>query len=384
MLVAPGIYSGELNKWLTFRGKDLVLISEAGPTETVVEVWPPGSEEIAMFLQDGEARDAIVDGFTFRASLDEFGQGILLFCSATIRDCIFVDLVGGDLRGCVEASIRGTPLIENCVMSSPGQTGIWVDRGAGAEIRNCHIFRCSGGIYCSGGGLVMVRDCVIEGNEHLGIELNTSHEVQVINCLVTRNIGIGIGANYASVVGCTITANGGTEGTGGLYNAFATRVENSIIYGNCGYPNTDITAGGPLTLVCCAYPENGTGIFHSGSIHPVGPQVHQDPRFCDPWPCPEMWEHDPGGTYTLRSDSPCLAAFSPCQTLIGARDLECQAPEPVGACCVQDTTCVLTTLTECDRQHGMFKGDGVSCYPHGCAALPTEVTTWGRIKNRFR
>ena len=256
-----------------------------------------------------------------------------------------------------------------------------VEGGAGAEIRNCHIVGCGGGIDGNGDRTITVRDCVIEGNEYFGI---SAHRAEIINCLITRNTGRGLATSFGHIVGCTITANGGTQGEGGLYNAFATRVENSIIYGNCGYPNTDITAGGPLTLVCCAYPENGTGIFHSGSIDPVGPQVHQDPRFCDPWPCPEMWEHDPGGTYTLRSDSPCLAAFSPCQTLIGARDLECQAPSPVGACCVDDTTCVLTTATECDRQHGRYQGDGVSCYPRDCTASPTEVTTWGRIKNRFQ
>jgi hypothetical protein len=139
-----------------------------------------------------------------------------------------------------------------------------------------------------------------------------------------------------------------------------------------------------LYLTCCSWPESGVSTFQGGQIDPIGPQVDANPRFCGPLPCPQSWDPNPGGDYTLRSDSPCLPEFSPCGQQIGRWGLGCQAPEPVGACCLAGERCVLLTAQECANQQGTYEGDGASCYPNPCVVIPVESTTWGRIKANFR
>ena len=60
VLVAPGTYTGDWNRELNFRGKDLVLVSEGGPSMTVIDchTWQ------GIIFHQGETRNAVVDGFT--------------------------------------------------------------------------------------------------------------------------------------------------------------------------------------------------------------------------------------------------------------------------------------------------------------------------------
>ena len=54
-----------------------------------------------------------------------------------------------------------------------------------------------------------------------------------------------------------------------------------------------------------------------------------------------------------------------------------------GACCAQDGACELTTVDVCDAP-STWRGDLMSCNPNSCPLLPTESTSWGQIKNRYR
>lgn len=64
VLVGPGTYSGEGNRDLTFRGKDLVLRSEAGRGVTIIQVNGFPETHRGFFFQDGETPAAVVEGFT--------------------------------------------------------------------------------------------------------------------------------------------------------------------------------------------------------------------------------------------------------------------------------------------------------------------------------
>ena len=60
----------------------------------------------------------------------------------------------------------------------------------------------------------------------------------------------------------------------------------------------------------------------------------------------------------------------------------------IGACCNLDTQeCVVTTFREClvlGEQYE-YLGDGTDCDSNPCPApVPTQISTWGRIKASYR
>jgi len=60
--------------------------------------------------------------------------------------------------------------------------------------------------------------------------------------------------------------------------------------------------------------------------------------------------------------------------------------QPSGACCDLETgECVVMTAQECAAQGGEYLGDGIECDPNPCPnPNPTEDTSWGQIKAKYR
>ena len=57
---------------------------------------------------------------------------------------------------------------------------------------------------------------------------------------------------------------------------------------------------------------------------------------------------------------------------------------PVGACCVGEE-CSVVTADECNRLGGRYLGDGTDCGPpNPCVEVPTQQTTWGKIKAGYK
>ena len=377
VLVAAGTYTGAGNVGLMYR-KDLVLRSESGPEATVIDVE---SAATAGFLfWNGETRGAVLDGFTIRGGLgtsSEIGGGGIS-ChtgSPTITNCILRNNSGGAIW------VSSSPVIRDCLIEGPGY-GIMVWSFGRPEIVNCTIRGVSNGIDCwEYTSRPTVRNCIISGNYGFGVGLYGAPEAEIVNCEISRNAMGGVHGGPGRIVGCTIANNQHY----GLVIGGNITVERSIIWGNCAEQGSDIFVdGASLTLNCCAWPDSGVYTIRGGQVISNGPQVKTDPHFCGPLPCPNPGESSPGGDYSLRSDSPCLAEFSPCQEQIGFRGVGCPAPLAAGACCLGENVCVLATPPECALQHGVYKGDGVSCYPDPCNANPIEHVTWGQVKARFR
>lgn len=60
-------------------------------------------------------------------------------------------------------------------------------------------------------------------------------------------------------------------------------------------------------------------------------------------------------------------------------------PPPTGACCLPTGECVTLTQEECAEAEGEYQGDRAGCDPETCPQpLPTEPSTWGTIKARYR
>ena len=54
-------------------------------------------------------------------------------------------------------------------------------------------------------------------------------------------------------------------------------------------------------------------------------------------------------------------------------------PQPIGACCLTDGSCIEVVEDECTAAGGSFFGPGSVCDPSPCPT-PTHQTTWGKIK----
>ncbi len=130
VLIAPGTYAGLLNREISFRGKDLVVTSEAGPRDTVIDCEWAGR---AFDIHRGETAASVIEGLTIKRGY-----------AYTYNEC------GGGVR------IRGaSPTIRRCVFSFCHAEGYWW---------NHHWPAFGGAIYCDESSS-MILQCTFVGNQ---------------------------------------------------------------------------------------------------------------------------------------------------------------------------------------------------------------------------
>lgn len=89
VLVGPGTYTGDGNKNLSLSGKFLVLRSELGPTETVIDCEGMGrAATLGSLLPPG----VVFQGFTVKNGSANLGGGLEIVASAPlVKECVFVE-----------------------------------------------------------------------------------------------------------------------------------------------------------------------------------------------------------------------------------------------------------------------------------------------------
>ncbi len=175
VIVRPGTY---LEYDLSFMGKDILLLAERGPNETIVD----GSGASSVFsFNSAETADAIVDGFTITNGKRWDGGGISVVAdingapaSPTIRNCVIEANIGTGGGGGIAIAGGSTTVVENCLI----QNNITENyHGAGVVIfaseplfKNCTIRNNTAA--GNGGGfsvwdtstILTVRNCIMTGN----------------------------------------------------------------------------------------------------------------------------------------------------------------------------------------------------------------------------
>ena len=212
VLVAPGTYHERID----FRGKAIVVTSEAGAGSTIIDAGGAGS---VVTFSSGEPRAAVLSGFTVRngASIHAGGGVYIANSSPTVRD----NVVTGN-RSCTGVGVYSyfsSPLIQrnrivgNTIQGCTGGwgIGIYVGGNSSAELVDNEIADNTGGA-ASGGGIALFAagTVVVQGN------------------LIARNVTNGVGgcgygggiaaANFvqAKVVNNLIVGNAACSG-GGIY-----------------------------------------------------------------------------------------------------------------------------------------------------------------------
>jgi len=303
VLVAAGVYAGAANRDLDFLGKSVVLASEAGAGQTVIDCERLGR---AFLFHTAETSAAAVIGLTIsNGESAERGGGV----------------------SCEGAS----PRFEDCVISGC-VTGAGSATGYG------------GGVYCTGSA-ASFTDCVLTGNtadEGAAIYVADSSPVLtgcriIANTAVRGGGGVRIlrGGTGAHLTGCTIAGNTAATYGGGIYCCYSgpvvtncTIANNSAsnggaVYGYDAYPTItgSILAFSPTGAAvycpgasrftidrCCSF-GNAGGDSLCGTHHD---NVFADPAFCD----------TTAGAFAINECSPCAGGGAG-GTNIGAWGIGC-------------------------------------------------------------
>jgi hypothetical protein len=291
VLVAPGTYTGPLNRDIDFGGKALLLVSGLGAELTTIDCEDAGR---GLCFQRGEGPSAIIDGFTItNGDHDDGGAMVCKGSSPTILRCVFSGNRSPDDGGAL-ACYDSSPHIDECMFfGNNSELGLYGAGGAviceaGSDlVVTRSVFRSNGsdmggGICCRDGSTVVVTECLFYGN---GADSGSA--------LACR------GGSAASVESCTITGNIGIAGTG-VYcdGGSAVDVEATIMtFGTKGTAVVCATEG-CVTLVCCDVFGNefGDWVDCIAAQYGVDGNICLDPLFCGPL--------NPEERYSLRSDSP--------------------------------------------------------------------------------
>ena len=170
ILVAPNTYSGDGNRDLSFGGKNIVLLSEAGAETTIMDCGAgPMNAHWGIYLHDGEDNNSVIDGFTIKnAFTDELGAIYLVGASPTIRHCIITQ---NDCNG-IYLSSGAQPIIDSCTISLNSYDGITTG-------------------FMGWGGPIMTNS-LIDGNAQIGIRTSPWPGNSIIGCTIINNGGYGI------------------------------------------------------------------------------------------------------------------------------------------------------------------------------------------------
>lgn len=270
VLVADGVYTGDGNKLLDFGGKAIIVSSEDGPENCIIDCEGEGR---GFVFWSGEKETSVVRGFTITGGNVLLGGGILcaIGSSPTIAGCVIVGnaaSIGGGIY--IDQS---DPVIADCTI----RDNTAVSRAFGG-----------GGIY-NWLGIPTITDCVITGNESGGhgggIGSVSEGAVTIRRCTIVGNIGNEGGGIYAggdgstTVTDCVITGNESDGGGGGIHSASegAVTIRRCTIAGNVALLGGGIytDSRGSTTITDCVIRGNiatiisprggGGGIYASGN-----------------------------------------------------------------------------------------------------------------------
>jgi hypothetical protein len=345
VLVAPGTYVENV----TFLGKAITVVSEAGPAVTVIDGNFAGP---VVTFTAGEPRGAVLRGFTIQRGATSFsGGGVLIQQSSpTIADNWIVG--NGACSGAGVYSSFGSPLIQrnriarNFLYGCTGGSGLGVYIGGdsaaeliGNVISDNNGPAHGGGVTLFAAGRAVLRSNIIARNvtsgfspctQGGGIWMVNFSQATIVNNLVVGNVaGCGGGIYWSGSTGVntfvnnTFADNDAPEGSAVAFSGADTRhlIFNNLLIGKPGQPavhcsNSSTTPPPAISasdvFSAQSLPFSGTCADQTG----VRGNISADPLFIS------VPYGDVLGDYHLRQSSPALDAGDNAAAAIPTQDLD--------------------------------------------------------------
>jgi hypothetical protein len=296
VLVALGEYV--ITEPITFRGKAITVISEAGRDETTIRMGTPVdvNRGSVVVFESNETVESILDGFTitggggiFEPSLGVWGGGGILFkaSSGTVRNCTIVQNRADDGGG-VTVFSESSASITNCIirenLSTGGSGGLCCWDNSSVTMSYCTIAEntanAGGGVFGGENSFITMSHCLIVNNKAYtgsgGMETWHQSSADVTNCLIAWNTASGLGGGG---INCSIQGSA--------------TIINSIIRGNTAPKGREIWVRNAGTL-SISYSNVAGGqaeaTIEGGTINWGEGNIDADPCFA----CVGYW--DPNGT----------------------------------------------------------------------------------------
>jgi parallel beta-helix repeat protein/predicted outer membrane repeat protein len=234
VIVSDGTYTGLGNHDIDFNGKSIIVRSENGPENCIIDCnGDTNNYRRGFYFHSSEDANSVLEGFTITNGY-QVSDGGGIFCqssSPTITNCI---------------------ITENTVTEDDGGIPHY---GAGIGLKHsdptitwCRITDNNALGDCMGGGIrcyysdPIIKNCIITGNSGFrGGAINCRYSSpEIINCLLTGNTaeeyggGIACKSGYHTpkITNCTISGN--TADRGGAIDLITTTatITNCIFWGN--------------------------------------------------------------------------------------------------------------------------------------------------------
>jgi len=325
--VADGVYTGPLNRNLSCDGKPLLIISQHGPTNCVIDC---GWEGQAFLLDARDGAYTFIVGLTVRNGYGPNGGA--LSCdgaSAVIDGCRFETSLADACGGGVTCTSGGAPLFRNCTFAS---NSAWFGGGlcvtaAAATFTNCQLIGngavCGGGAYCLGDGPVFRRCTFADNRATEGAGLFCDHSsLQLRACRVQGGVADDCGGGVYCLEGSPLcenglfTANEAATAGGAFYITNASPVlRNCTVADNCALLGGGVACadvGSSPQVVNCILWGNRIGQFVGGTPCVTFSTVEGGcaaAGLADP-PSAHNLALDPlfNADYRLQTASPCIDA----------------------------------------------------------------------------
>lgn len=350
VLVAPGTYTGELNRDIDLGGRNIDLIADAGRDLTIIDCQ---SEGRAFVLSNAETPYTSIQGFTIRNGYANEGGAVhVTNSSASFIECAFENNIGA-YGGCFFLGQEASPFIEYCTFTNNYASeygGCIYTFGARPYVYECDFIGnnadlSGGAISCKtwtvatilnnrftgntsdDGGAIYVGTLFSQWDENLGttsimfnefegntaerggaVLLNSFSWVRVSWSTFKKNSAEEGGAIFChmdaegdlTVQMCTIVENSANLG-GGICVAGTspdnglTVLQTIIAFSSQGRAQHRLDYSPIVTDLCCSYGNEGGDLLYGATSRNL---VGVDPLFCD------IYDED----YDLCENSPCRSA----------------------------------------------------------------------------